>query len=388
MEKDARYKNGIYGILIISSAVLLLWENFYSSWLWLFAFLIFTFVTLLNDFLLEENHWWSPCLTVVQYAGVLLLAALWPGYGSLPLVFVVQMGSTSRYGRRVSTVISLAFFVLLICALYLAPDSIMTTAYPAVFLVVCALTFQLFLFFEKDFALLRQDYLEQITRLQYNRKELRDLNRRMEDYSEEMEKMTILRERSRMSKQIHDTLGHVLTAVSVQLEAAELLFEKNPAETLAKIGNAKIQTREGLQSIKQALSLIDEDSIQFEEKLYDMVKKAGTAMDCKVLPQISIKGTVSLPVQEFILSSLKEGITNGVRHGGASAFVFRFDSSGNGLSFYLEDNGRGCAKINRGYGLTAMEKQAQEFGGAMEIHSVEQEGFVLTISIPERRTAS
>lgn len=382
MDKESKYHYAIYGVLLFVSAALLAWENYSLSWLWLFVLTCFAFVTLLNDFLLKEQYRWNWCLTIIQCALALLLAYTMAGYGSIPLTVVVQVGLPVRYSKKASAWISFALCTLLLCALYMSQKHDLTSVYPGIFIALSFLIVLLLLFAIKDSARLQRDHLQRITQLQLSKKELRDLNRQMKHYSEEMEKITILRERNRMSKQIHDTLGHVLTAVSVQLGAAELLLAKNPDEALIKITNAKTQTHEGLRSIKEALSLIDEDSIQFEDRLFDTIRKAETSMNSKVLAQISVKNGLSLSVQDFLISALKEGITNGVRHGGASAFVFRLDTNGEGTVFHLEDNGKGCDKINMGYGLTAMERQAQEYGGILDAHSVKEEGFVLKIAIP------
>jgi signal transduction histidine kinase len=387
MEKTNKYNYALYGALFGISAALLAWENHTFLWAWLFKFICLVFLTLLNDVFLRERHWRSRALTILQCAVIFLLAYTTAGYGSIPLAVAVQVGFSNRYGKKASVWITVILYTLLICVLYLSPGKNMTSPYPAIFIAVSGFVVMLLLLSVKDAMQLHDITLGKIVELQLNRKELRDLNSRMKYYNDDMKKITILQERSRMSKQIHDTLGHVLTAVSVQLGAAELLFEKNPKEALIKIANAKAQTREGLNSVKQTLSLIDEDHVQFEDRIFDIIGKARAGMNIKILAQISVKGDFSISVQEFILSALKEGITNGVRHGGASTFVFRFGADDGNLLFYLEDNGKGCEKINMGYGLTAMERQAQTYGGVLEPYSVKDEGFVLKIAIPCRRDA-
>jgi signal transduction histidine kinase len=115
-----------------------------------------------------------------------------------------------------------------------------------------------------------------------------------------------------------------------------------------------------------------------------VIAKAEAGLGCKTLAQISMEGLLSASLQEFLVSALREGITNGVRHGGATAFVFRLNTEGGQIHFYLEDNGKGCGKIAMGYGLTAMEKQAEALGGSLDCYSVQDEGFVLKIDIPPR----
>ncbi len=373
----------LYGFLYGISAILLTIENYAVSWLWLLIFFSLSLVTVLTFFLSKEQPIWHYTLTFLHGALLLLLACLTKGFGCIPLAIPLQMNIAMKYGRKAFMLLSAGLYTSLILAFYYMHG--LVSAYPAVFMVLSGLVMVLLLLWLKDSALLQQMGLEKIAELQVSKKVLRDLNLQMKRYDEEMEKMTILRERNQMSKRMHDTLGHVLTAVSVQLEAAELLMEKDPKEALVKIANAKAQAKEGLTGIKQALSMIDEDHIQFEDRLHDVIAKAEAGMGTKTLAQIHVKGGLIASMQEFLLSALREGITNGVRHGGATAFVFRLTAQSSQVLFYLEDNGKGCGNIAMGYGLTAMEKQAEAFGGTLECHSAKDEGFVLSIAIPSGR---
>lgn len=381
-EKAEKYNYIIYIILFGCSLILLIYDNHNSIWSWLLIFLGYTFLTIVNDFILRKKFILNIIIAIFQYSLILLLVYISTGFGSVPLVFVLQFGIFTAHKTRISVVINTVLFVTFSFCLYILPQNNLTTLYPAVFLLLSGLVSMLMLLSLRNIKQLQQENFEQITRLHLNKKQLRDLNKQMKHYGEDMEKVAILRERNRMSKQIHDTLGHVLTAVSVQLEAAELLIEKNTPEALKKISNAKEQTRDGLLSIKQALALIDQDNMQFEDRIFDIIKNSQRSMNIKILPQIKINRNLPSGVQVLILSALKEGITNGVRHGQASAFIFRLIIDDTHILFYLEDNGGGTDKTRMGYGLTAMEKQTVEQGGTIEIFSVKNEGFTLKITIP------
>lgn len=382
MDETDRLNYILYGLLYGASAILLMIENYAYSWLWLFVFLCLSLVTVLEFFLSKEQHIWISSLILLHVLIIFLLAYLTKGLGCIPLVLPFQMNIAKRYSRKTSVLLSAVFYLLFILILYFMKGY--TTPYPAVFLLLAGLSALFLLLSLTDFARLMQKSAEKIAELQVSKKELHDLNRQLTRCGEEMEKITVLRERNQMSKKMHDTLGHVLTAIYVQLEAAELLAQKDPKGAMEKIVNAKTLSREGLASIKQALSLIDEDHILFEDRLHDVIVKAEAGMGCKTLVQISFKGLLSASLQEFLLSALREGITNGVRHGGATAFVFRLKTDDGLIHFYLEDNGKGCGHISMGYGLTAMEKQAEAHGGSLECYSVQDEGFVLKLAIPLR----
>lgn len=383
-EKAEKYNYTIYIILFGCSLILLIYDNYNSLWSWLLIFLGFSFLTIANNFILREKLILNIIIVVFQYSLILLLLYISTGYGSVPLVFVLQLGIFTAHKTRISVMINTVLFVTFSFCLYILPQNNLTTVYPAVFLLLSGLVGMLMLLSLRNIKQLQQENFEQITRLHLNKKQLQDLNNQMKQYSDDMEKVTVLRERNRMSKQIHDTLGHVLTAVSVQLEAAELLIGKNTPEALKKISNAKEQTQEGLRSIKQALALIDQDNMQFEDRIFDIIKKSQRSMNIKILPQIKTDRNLPSGVQELVLSALREGITNGVRHGQATAFVFQLITDNMQILFYLEDNGSGTDKIRMGYGLTAMEKQTVEQGGTIETFSVKNEGFTLKITIPCR----
>jgi signal transduction histidine kinase len=382
MEETDRLTYILYVLLYGASAVMLMIENYASSWLWLFVFLCLSLVTVLTFFLSKEQKYWISALTLLHGFLVLLLVYLTQGLGCIPLILPIQMNIAKRYGKKAAALLTLAFYLPFTLMLYLTRGY--ATPYPAAFLFLAGLSAHLLLLTLQDSARFGQINTEKIAELQASKKELHDLNVKLTHYGNELEKITVLRERNRMSKRMHDTLGHVLTAVYVQLEAAELLLEKDPDQALQKIQNAKTLSKEGLESIKQALSLIDEDNILFEERLHDVIAKAEMNLGCKSIAQISMDGLLHASLQEFLLSALREGITNGVRHGGATAFVFRLKTEGSQIHFYLEDNGTGCGKISMGYGLTAMETQAESYGGSLDCYSVQDEGFVLKIDIPSR----
>lgn len=387
MEKAERHRYALCGVLLTASAVLLAWTHFEDLGLWLFALAVFACVTLLNDFLLRESHGWNRALTAVQCVLPGLAAYALPGLGSFPLALLAQAGFSGRYGKKASALLSLALYTLMIAALCGSPYRSAPVAGPAIVMGLSALAVQFLLFELKDAARLRRELESHIAQLQSGKKALGDRNAQMLQESRETEKAVLLRERDRMSKQIHDTLGHTLTAVSVQLGAAEMLLGKDPEQARIKIANAKAQTREGLASIKEALAKIDKGGLQFKERLAEAARKAETNMNCKILSQVFIESSLPPGLQDLLLSALQEGVTNGVRHGGATAFVFRLDAGLDGVRFTLEDNGKGCKRVHKGFGLTAMERQAQACGGALEAVAMQGAGFTLKLNFPNRRAS-
>jgi signal transduction histidine kinase len=94
--------------------------------------------------------------------------------------------------------------------------------------------------------------------------------------------------------------------------------------------------------------------------------------------------TVSTAKYRFICNTLKEGISNGLRHGGASAFWFELKIIDGKIRFLLSDNGKGLngKALAAGYGLTTMRERVKSFGGEIFFESEEDEGFEIRMMLP------
>jgi signal transduction histidine kinase len=94
--------------------------------------------------------------------------------------------------------------------------------------------------------------------------------------------------------------------------------------------------------------------------------------------------TVSPAKARFLCNSLKEGIANGLRHGGATAFYFELSLVEGKLQFLLSDNGKGVdlSSWTLGFGLTGMQNRAKSLGGEVEFASDIDEGLEIRITLP------
>ena len=98
---------------------------------------------------------------------------------------------------------------------------------------------------------------------------------------------------------------------------------------------------------------------------------------------------VSPKKHRFICNTLKEGISNGLRHGNATAFWFELKEENEEIHFLLSDNGKGLDMQDflAGFGLSAMQDRAKSLGGEVRFHSEKDEGFEVYLTLPLERTA-
>ncbi len=214
---------------------------------------------------------------------------------------------------------------------------------------------------------------------------------KLEESKKELEKayavvaeVAALEERQRIAKDIHDTAGHSLTTVIMQTETAKRIVDTNPQEAKQKIIAANLQARHALEELRDSVHLLSgtEGRATLKNALLGIVHDStdGTGITIRS----SIDEVEVLPAKHrFLCNTLKEGIANGLRHGGATAFWFELKEEEGNIRFLLSDNGRGLGEkpLRAGFGLTAMEERARALGGEVDFYS-DEEGFELRLSLP------
>ena len=207
---------------------------------------------------------------------------------------------------------------------------------------------------------------------------------KLRETSKELEEMTILKERNTIAREIHDTVGHTLTTVLLEMEAGERLIKVDPDLAADKIRLAKGQVRKGLGDIRESVGMLKEgrEILEFVPSIMLLIDEITQHGDVFIKHEISDLPKLSTEQEKALYRALQEGLTNGIKHGKSTAFVFKLRYENGYVKFYLQDNGAGTDKIVRGFGLTAMEQRIRESGGTLNISSNPGEGCCINISIP------
>lgn len=220
--------------------------------------------------------------------------------------------------------------------------------------------------------------------LKIKSKQLEDAYIKLRDSSSNIEEITILKERNRIAREIHDTMGHTLTSVLMELEAGERLLKTDKAAGAEKIGLAKGQIRKGLNDIRESVGVLKkgQNVVDFPASLKLLMDETAGLGDIFIRYEISDLPPLSEFQEKAVFRALQEGLTNGIKHGNSSAFTFLLYYDSGQIRFHLQDNGTGCDKVVYGFGLSAMEQRIREVGGILLITSSWQEGFGIDITIP------
>lgn len=199
-----------------------------------------------------------------------------------------------------------------------------------------------------------------------------------------LELMTILRERNKIASEIHDTVGHTLTTVLVEIEASKRLIKANPDLAYEKLSSAQEQVRKGLNDIRSSVRVLErgEELQEFYPSLETLIRDTELHSGVTIKTEIDYSIDLNKEAQKVVFSSLLEGLTNGMRHGKSTAFLFKLLKKGDRIFFSLEDNGIGTGIVNLGFGLRTMRDRVYELKGTFDMDSSPQEGFELIITLP------
>lgn len=208
----------------------------------------------------------------------------------------------------------------------------------------------------------------------------------LEKAYEELEVVTVLKERQRIAKEIHDTAGHSLTTVIMQTESAKRIIDNNPEEAKAKIISANLQAKHALEKLRNSVHLLSGivENTPLKSALLSIIRESMDGTGISIRSDID-EVSVEEEVYRFLCNALREGISNGIRHGGATAFWFALKQEAGGLTFLLSDNGKGAGEaFAMGFGLRTMQERVIALGGEMTVVTDIDEGFEFQLQLPYR----
>lgn len=211
-------------------------------------------------------------------------------------------------------------------------------------------------------------------------------NTELNNYVAITEKIAEDRERKRISREIHDTLGHALTGISAGIDAVTVLVDVDPSRAKVQLRNVSNVVREGISDVRRSLEKLRPGALE-GRTLKDALEKM--IADYQELSRLDIRfdyqwGEVDLDrtKEDIIFRVIQESITNSLRHGHARHVAIQMTSD----SVYrlcIQDDGVGFETLQYGYGLTQLQERLAIIGGKAEF--VNDHGFKTIVSIPKSK---
>jgi signal transduction histidine kinase len=215
--------------------------------------------------------------------------------------------------------------------------------------------------------------------------QLTDANIGFQSYVKTLEIQTLIEERKRVSREIHDTVGYVLTNIIMMMEAAALLPNEKKTKRNEILFTSRDQAQKGLAETRAALrhlrneKVVKAYGINMIEELVSVFRQA-TGIDIKV-EYGNLSGFTNDRIDAIIFRTIQEGMTNAFRHGMATVIRINFWISGETLRVSIHDNGIGSKEIVDGIGVAGMRERISDIGGQIDIRNVD-DGFKIDVEIP------
>jgi signal transduction histidine kinase len=195
-------------------------------------------------------------------------------------------------------------------------------------------------------------------------------------------------ERNRLARDIHDGLGHHLTAIAVLLEKADTFRERDPAAADRALVDARRSARQALDDVRASVRSLRAETEPFRlaAALDDLVRRAsddGLAVRVDVAGDEARYETTALTA---LYRAAQEGITNARRHARASRVDVTVDLDPSRARLVVADDGQGFPADREGVGLTGMRERIGLEGGSVDVRSAAGAGTRLTVTIPRAGT--
>lgn len=208
-----------------------------------------------------------------------------------------------------------------------------------------------------------------------------------ERLSREVESLATELERTRIAREIHDSLGHTLTSLNIQLDVARKLQQRDPERSNDALQLAKELASQSLTDVRMAVqSIRNTADFNFRDAIEALVaemKQTKESLDVNLVLNVE-QMPPSISYQLFRV--IQESLTNVLKHADASVVTIELDQKEEKLQLRVTDNGCGLAlsNINSGFGIRGMQERVESLHGTVAISAEADQGTTIEIMVPMR----
>lgn len=223
-------------------------------------------------------------------------------------------------------------------------------------------------------------------RLEILAAELSEANRHLSLYAEQVHELAIAQERNRFAREIHDGLGHYLTTINMQINAASAMVKNDPTRAVSMLNKAKMMTSEALDDVRNSVYALRKESVDLEDlpkRIEQLVESVRTASREVIFKVSGVPISLSPQANLTVYRTAQEALNNAQKHSSAARIDIHLDySEEHMVHFTVKDNGIGAEDLNRGYGLIGIQERVRLMNGIVLIENHPGQGFEVRISLP------
>lgn len=346
--------------------------------------LVFSTILMMNDYLRSNklvtsiNYVYYSSLLFTIF-GAVILAHFVSGAGTSIYIFftLVELLKLKRSALKILFLVHLTSFMIML---------ILDIGIPTNWEKLISIGFNLLDYFAiasiaYSSIIVRREK-EEVSKLN---EKLKQANIKLQQNVFEIEELTASKERTMMAQELHDSLGHSLMALAMHLEFAENICDMNPDKVKEVIIKSQEIAKSSITSLREAVDLLKED-----REIKDFNESIKTIIDnFHILNNIKINysadknfNNLSSVIKSSMYKTIKEFITNSIKHGRASEINIKIIREKNSIRLILTDDGIGCNKIIKSNGLLGIDNRIMSLNGVVKYLSNSRSGFMADISIP------
>jgi len=229
------------------------------------------------------------------------------------------------------------------------------------------------------------NYKKLLDELQSKNQELLAMNEYLKEYSNTVEELAITKERNRFSMDMHDTLGHTLVMLNKLIEMGVILCDMDIEKAKETFEKARELSKEGANQIRESISGLVLENFTTQDIANSIRSMVSVFEKCGVKVNLIIDGSlesISSKYTNTIYRICQEALTNSQKHGKATEVNIILRFSDKVIQIYIIDNGVGCKRIDKGYGLNGMENRVIDLNGDIMVGSDGESGFNIHVELP------
>ena len=216
-------------------------------------------------------------------------------------------------------------------------------------------------------------------------KKLKLANIKLQEYSLKIEEVAILNEGTRISQELHDSLGHSLMALAMHLEFAKKIFTTKPEKVEDVLLQSEKIAKSSINDLRKAVTLLNSDYKikDFDASLDKLIHNFYLFSNLKItLNKNENINDLTPLVKTSIYKTIQESITNSLKHGNSTEINIKIKLTDQNLELIITDNGIGCNNIVKSNGLNGIENRINSLGGETYYFSHNNLGFGIKMFIP------
>ena len=220
-----------------------------------------------------------------------------------------------------------------------------------------------------------------------SRTKLITAHRRLRDYALQIENQAILQERNRIAREIHDSVGHYLTAQSIQLENTSVFLTQEPNKAANHLAKARKLGKEALANIRASVATLRKNPLQ-ERSLKTILERLITDFklntDITITSKFDLVSPLATDVTTAVYRIVQEALTNITKHSQATIVDLSLQEIAGKIHLSIKDNGCGFnpTENTTGFGLQGMQERTEALNGNFMVISEFGKGCQIVVNIP------